>query len=439
MTDTSRTRPMTKLTKRTIDALKPGQRRDTFLWDGELRGFGVRVKPSGTKTFIIQYRNLEGCTRRCVIGQYGVLTVEQARGLAQKKLAAVIDGADPSAERHAIRQGLTVSALCDWYLTEAEAGRLIGRNRRPIKASSLAGDRSRIELHIKPLIGNRVISQLKLADIEHLQGDIAAGRTARLRKFGRGGQTAGGIGVAARAISTLRSLFNHARRLGLIEASPATGVRIMASQKLKRYLSAGEIRHLGKVMTQMEREGEHPTGLAAIRVMLLTGFRRMEVLAMRKEWVQPDDNLVRFPDTKSGPQMRVAGDAGMIVLEAQALHSNSPYIFPADWGDGHFIGVVRVLDRVCARAGLDEVTPHTLRHSFASMAAAQGFSELTISGLLGHAPRGVTQRYVHLDTALIIAADQVAAEIARLLDGGELRSMREIKQARTLATLRAVA
>lgn len=430
---------MNRLTKRAIDALKPDPRRDTFLWDGGLRGFGVRVKPSGTKTFIIQYRNLEGRTRRCVIGQYGVLTVEQARGLAQKKLAAVIDGTDPSAERHAIRQGLTVSALCDWYLTEAEAGRLIGRNRRPIKASSLSGDRSRIELHIKPLIGNRVVSQLKLADIERLQGDIAAGRTARARKIGRGGQTAGGIGVAARAISTLRSLLNHARRLGLIESSPATGVRIMASQKLKRYLSAGEIRHLGKVMTQMEREGEHPTGLAAIRVMLLTGFRRMEVLAMRKQWVQPDDNLVRFPDTKSGPQIRVAGDAAMTVLEAQALRSHSHYIFPADWGDGHFIGVVRVLDRVCARAGLDEVTPHTLRHSFASMAAAQGFSELTISGLLGHAPRGVTQRYVHLDTALIIAADQVAAEIARLLDGGELRSVREIKQARTLATQRAVA
>lgn len=430
---------MTKLTKRTIDALKPDRRRDTFLWDGELRGFGVRVKPSGTKTFIIQYRNIEGRTRRCVIGQYGVLTVEQARDLAQRKLAAMIDGADPSAERHAIRQGLTVSALCDWYLTEAEAGRLIGRNRRPIKASSLSGDRSRIELHIKPLIGNRIVSQLKLADIERLQGDIAAGRTARARKTGRGGQAAGGIGVAARAISTLRSLFNHARRLGLIEVSPATGVRIMASQRLKRHLGAGEIRHLGKVMTQMEREGEHPTGLAAIRVLLLTGFRRMEVLAMRKEWVQPDDNLVRFPDTKSGPQMRVAGDAAMTLLEERALRSHSPYIFPADWGDGHFIGVVRVLDRICARAGLDEVTPHTLRHSFASMAAAQGFSELTISGLLGHAPRGVTQRYVHLDTALIIAADQVAAEIARLLDGGELRSVREIKQARTLATLRAVA
>ncbi|MBO6527539.1 site-specific integrase [Erythrobacter sp.] len=430
---------MTRLTKRTVEALKSKRGRDTFLWDSELRGFGVRVKPSGTKTFIIQYRNQEARTRRCVIGQYGVLTVEQARDLAQKKLAAVIDGADPSAERHSARTGLTIAGVCDWYLAEAEAGRLIGRNRRPIKASSIAGDRSRIELHIKPLIGNRVVSQLKLADIERLQGDIAAGRTARARRKGRGGQTAGGSGVAARAISTLRALLNHARRLGIIEVSPATGVRVMASQKVKRYLSAGEIRHLGKVMTQMEREGEHPTGLAAIRVMLLTGFRRMEVLAMHKAWVQPDDNIVRFPDTKSGPQIRVAGDSAMHVLEAQALSSHSRFIFPADWGDGHFIGVVRVLGRVCARAGLDKVTPHTLRHSFASMAAAQGFSELTISGLLGHAPRGVTQRYVHLDTALIIAADQVAAEIARLLDGGELQSVREIKQARTLAALRAVA
>ena len=429
---------MTKLTKRTIDSAKPGSR-DSFLWDSELRGFGVRIKPSGTRTFIIQYRNIEGRSRRCVIGQYGILTVEQARDHAKKKLASVVDGSDPAAERHAVRQGLTISNVCDWYLAEAEAGRLIGRNRRPIKPSSLSGDRSRIELHIKPLIGNRVVSQLKLADIERLQGDIAAGRTAKARKVGRGVRTAGGVGVASRAISTLRSLLNHARRLGLIEVSPAAGVRIMASQKLKRHLNAGEIRHMGKVMMQMEREGEHPTALAAIRTMLLTGFRRMEVLAMRKEWVQPDDNLVRFPDTKSGPQMRVAGDDAMTCLEEQAIRSHSPYVFPADWGDGHFIGVVRVLDRVCRRAGLEDVTPHTLRHSFASMAATLGFSELTISGLLGHAPRGVTQRYVHLDTALIIAADQIAAEITRLLAGGELQSKREIKQARTLATLRAVA
>lgn len=423
---------MARLTKRAIDALKPTRSGEQFTWDQELRGFGIRVKPSGTKTFLIQYRNAEGRTRRCVLGKFGVLTVEQARAIARKKLASVVDGADPADERLAVRRGLTVAELCDWYLEEAERGRLIGRLRRPIKASSLAGDRSRIEQHIKPLIGARMVSQLKLADIERLQGDIAAGRTARPRKTARGGHTSGGTGVAARAISTLRSLCNHARRLGVIETNPANGVRIMASQRLKRYLSAGEIRHLGKVMTQMEREGEHPTGIAAIRVMLLTGFRRMEVLAMWKAWVQPDDNLVRFPDTKSGPQIRVAGDAAMAVLEAQALRHASHFVFPADVGEGHFIGVVRVLERICARAGLDGVTPHVLRHSYASMAAAQGFSELTISGLLGHAPRGVTQRYIHLDTALVIAADQVSAEIARLLDGGELQSVREIKQARTL-------
>lgn len=91
------------------------------------------------------------------------------------------------------------------------------------------------------------------------------------------------------------------RQAAHIDQSPANGVRVIASEKLNRRLSAGEVRHFAKIMSQMEREGEHPTGLAAIRVMLLTGFRRMEVLAMRKDWVEPDENCVGFPDTKSGP------------------------------------------------------------------------------------------------------------------------------------------
>jgi integrase len=427
---------MPKLTKRTVDALQRRAGGDAFLWDSELRGFGVRMKPSGTKTFVIQYRNAERRTRRFVIGQYGVLSVEVARDLAKKKLASVIDGGDPSQERRAARAGMTVAEVCDWYLEEAEAGRLLGRNRRAIRASSVAGDRSRIEKHIKPLIGTRIVSHLKLADIEGLQADIAAGKSARGRRLGRGGQTSGGAGVAGRAIGTLRSLFNHARRLGIIEQSPANGVRVITSERLKRRLIVGEVRHLGKIMLQMEREGEHPTGLAAIRVMLLTGFRRMEVLAMRKDWIEPDENIVGFPDTKSGPQMRAAGDAAISHLLAQGQRSPSPYVFPADWGDGHFIGVVRVLERVCARAGLAKVTPHVLRHTFASIAGSLGFSELTIAGLLGHGPRGVTQRYVHLDAALVIAADQVSAEITRLLEGGEVRSMKEAKRLRFAERMR---
>jgi integrase len=103
------------------------------------------------------------------------------------------------------------------------------------------------------------------------------------------------------------------------------------------------------------------------------------------------------------------------LLVGQPARNNSLFVFPADWGDGHFIGVVRVLDRICAQARLDGVTPHVLRHTFASIAAELGFSELTIASLLGHASRGVTQRYIHLDKALVVAADRTAAEIARLL------------------------
>jgi integrase len=88
-------------------------------------------------------------------------------------------------------------------------------------------------------------------------------------------------------------------------------------------------------------------------------------------------------------------------------------------GDSHFIGMVRVLDRVCASAGLTEVTPHVLRHTFASVAGNLNFSELTIKGLLGHSSRGVTQGYVHLDVALVVAAERVSAEIASILDGKE--------------------
>jgi site-specific recombinase XerD len=408
---------MAKIMKRTVDALQPKPDRDVFAWDSELRGFGVRVKPSGVKTFLIQYRNGEGRTRRLVLGQFGALTPEAARDLARKKLTAVAEGKDPSADRHAARAGMSVSEVCEWYLEQAEAGRILGRNRRPIKASTLHMDRSRIETHIKPLLGARLVSGLTLQDIEGMQADIAADKSARGRKRGRGGLSTGGAGVASRTISTFRGLLAHATRLNLIGRNPAEGVRQLAGERRQRRLSNGELRHLGKVMREAAVEGEHPTGLAAIRLMLLTGFRRMEVLGLERLWISRHEHCVRFPDTKSGAQVRVVGDAAMACIEAFGGRDGSPFVFPADWGEGHFIGVVRVLDRVCARAKLKDVTPHVLRHTFASVAGDLGFSELTIAGLLGHSPRGVTQSYVHLDAALIVAADRVSEEIAQMLDG----------------------
>jgi len=150
----------------------------------------------------------------------------------------------------------------------------------------------------------------------------------------------------------------------------------------------------------------------------LTGFRRMEALGLKRDWYSRSDHCVRFPDTKSGAQVRVLGDAAMDCIDARPSRAGSPFLFPADWGDGHFIGVVRVLDRICRKAELKGVTPHVLRHTFASVAGDLGFSELTIAGLLGHSAHGITQRYVHLDTALVVAADRVSVAIAALLDVG---------------------
>jgi integrase len=372
--------------------------------------------PSGLKSFVIQYRNPEGRPRWVVIGRYGLMTVEEARILAHEKLVAVSKGVDPIAEEAKAAGLLTVAEVCDWYIAEAEAGRILGRRRRAIKASTLAMDRSRIESHIKPLLGRRQVGSLKLGDIEGAQADIATGKTSKPRVGSRGGATTGREGVAARTMSTLHAIFEHAVRLGKVETNPAKGVRKLAGAPRERRLSRAEIERLGKTLRAAAEEGEHPTALAAVRFLLLTGFRRMEGLGLERAWLDEEEGAIRFPDTKSGAQTRVIGQAAVDLLLAQPK-TISPFFFPADWGEGHFIGVVRVLDRICEMARLADVTPHTLRHTFASLAGDLGFSELTIAALLGHSARGVTQRYIHIDEALRMTADRVAAEMADILDG----------------------
>jgi hypothetical protein len=164
-----------------------------------MRGFGVRLKPSGTASWLVQYRNAEGRTRRLVIGKVGTLTPETARRVARDHLSAVANGKDPSAGRHALREAMTVGELCDLYLKEAKA---TGR----IKASTLAMDESRIERHVKPLLGSRSVRSLLPQDLARFQADIANGRTAKPRpEKGRTGRTRGGRGVASRAVGMLSS------------------------------------------------------------------------------------------------------------------------------------------------------------------------------------------------------------------------------------------
>jgi integrase len=409
--------PLSKLTIRAIEATPVPAAGQSFLWDGELRGFGVRFLSTGVKTFVLQYRNAEGRTRRMGLGRYGVLTVEQARDQARIKLGEVAAGNDPAQERVQGKKAITVGEVCDWFLEEAEAGHILGRRRRPIKASTLAMDRCRIETHIKPLLGSRQVRALKLPDIEKVQTDIASGKTAKPRKDGRGGTTTGGPGVAGRTVSSLRSIFAHAKRLGVIETNPALGVRVLASKKKERRLSADEIKALGKAMRDADRDGEHPVALAVVLSLLLTGFRISEAQGMKREWLNVAEYYVHFPDTKSDGQYRpIAPVAGKLMLD-QPEQKGCPYVFPSNVGNDHYTAAETCLARLCKAAKLKGVTPHTLRHTFGSVAGDLGFSELTIGALLGHSARTVTQGYVHIDGPLRAAVEQVANEIAGLLDG----------------------
>lgn len=413
---------MPKITRRVVDALEP-RTQAYAVWDETLPGFGIRVYPGGGKTYVVQYRNADGLTRRLTIGRGDVLSPDEARKLALKQLGAVAGGADPAADRKRIRAGKTVGEVCDWYLEEAGAGRLLGRSRRPIKPSTLQNDRARVEHHIRPLLGGRPIRTLTLGDVERMQAQIAAGYTKAARKrAGRGATTRGGEGVAGRTVATLRTILGHAKRWELIDRNPALGVRQIASRKNTRRLSGEEIGALAAAIREAERLGESPVALAAVTLMLLTGFRRNEALSLQYAWLEGDG--VRFPDTKTGPQTRPLGRAARALIEAQRRREGQVFVFPSDRADTHFVAADKTIARLCSLAGVPRITLHTLRHTFASVAAEAGYSELTIAGLLGHASQGVTQRYVHLDKALVGAANDVSSHLLRLMLGEPVKVSR---------------
>jgi len=119
-----------RLTKRAIDETRPDLQSDLFFWDDDVAGFGLRVKPSGAKSFIVQYRNRHGRSRRLTLGRYGVLTPNEARTAAKLALADVTRGGDPVEVKAAERGAVSMTELCKEYLERAESGSLITRAAR---------------------------------------------------------------------------------------------------------------------------------------------------------------------------------------------------------------------------------------------------------------------------------------------------------------------
>ncbi len=423
---------MPNLTQRFIEALKTVDS-EAVHWDsdhkGAVRGFGLRVKTTGVRSFIIQYRNREGVSRRLTLGRYPDMQPEAARSLAKSHLGTIglakslpadtaeIEGADPAAEKQAKSKAITVAQLCDEYLKA---------NEGLIKASTLAMDRSRINCHVKPLIGSKRVASLTRGDVEQFQADIAKGKTAKKKpknRKGRGGLAAGGSTVASRTVGMLGTILQRAVDAGAIDKNPARGVKRPKDKARKPPFSFEAIEALGKAMREAAADDENRTGLAAIRALLLTGCRRMEALSMLKAGVDFKSHCVRFADTKSGPQMRTLGEAAITHLRPLVETKGSPFVFPseasADPDDPkHFVALPDVWKRVCDRAKIKGVTIHGMRHWFASAAVEIGYSELIIAALLGHKMKGITPRYATApDPALIAAADRISNRLANALDG----------------------
>lgn len=402
---------MPKLTKRFIDSLcaDPDGKEVTY-WDDALKGFGVRFRSSAAGSWIVMYRTHEGRLRKLTLGRVGKLTPDEARKEARQKLAEADRGGDPAAEKASARKAMTVGELCDWYLREAGAW---------VKKSTLDMDRSRIECHLRPLIGNRTVAKLTPGDIERMQADIAAGKTAKMKKrLGRGGNTTGGKGAASRTVATASVILEFGRRNGVIENNPARIVKKYPSQKRTRFLRFDEFSALGVAMRKAEMSGENSTAIAAITAIALTGCRRGEILGLPWKWLDEENSCLRFGDTKTGAQIRPIGKTALDFLAGLPRTDKQEWVFPASGGDGHFVGLPRVFKSLCKQAEIEDASIHTLRHSFASAAAGLGYSELTIAGLLGHSLTGITARYAHMpDKALIMAADKISERIFEALNG----------------------
>jgi integrase len=411
---------MPKLTKRAIDAIRP-RTVDVFAWDIELPGFGVRLKPSGATSFVIQYRNKNGRSRRLTFGRYGVLTPEEARQQARGLLADVSRGGDPAERKAADRTAMTVADLCDEYLDRAERSLILTRRGRGKKPSTLYTDKGRIERHIKPLLGSRTVKDLTPADLRGFLRDVIAGKTAADIKTGKRGRAIvkGGRGTGTRTFALLSSILSYAVAEGYRPDNPARGIPLPSVERRKVRMDATQYQTLGVALAAAEAGGEAWQAVKAARFLALSGCRAGEVVALKRSECDLAGSCLRLTDTKTGESVRPLGGAAVKVLRDALARSKGACVFPAvRLPNGHYRGFPKAWGRIAGK-GLPGVTPHTLRHSFASLADDLGYSEATIGAMLGHSKGTSTTRgYIHkLDPALIAAAETVAERIASVMTG----------------------
>jgi integrase len=402
-----------KLTKTRVDALKAGDT-PAYLWDAELKGFGLRCTPGGVKAYIVQYRAGGGGRnapkRRITIGKHGSpWTADTARAEAKRILGIVAHGGDPAAERQVARKAETISELIDLYLAEGCA------HKKPL---TLIADRGRFEHHIRPALGKRKVADVTRADIERLMADVIAGRTVKPNKGPRrpGSLPRGGKGVAAQVVTLVGTLLAFAANRRIRTDNPAHGIDKPKARKMERFLTSEEIARLGTALGAEEKSTGNPFPATAIRLLLLTGARRSEIIGLRWAWVDLERGALFLPDSKSGAKTIHLNAPAATVLGSLPHVEGNPFVFPGERAEQVTSGIDKVWARVRSAAKLEGVRLHDLRHSAASIGAAKGASLLLIGKVLGHRQATTTERYSHLTADPVRAtAELIGSHVADAL------------------------
>jgi integrase len=370
---------MPKLTKRAIDTIPAPATGQVFLRDDELRGFAVRIT-RGAKSFILE-KEINGRVRRITLGRYGVLTVEQARKLAQEKIGQIVRGGDPAEERRGQLRSATFQDLETLYLERHAAHKKSRKNDVSILNRHLAAWRP------------RKLSSLTRSEVACRHAELGA---------------AGHRTWANRMVALVRMMFHLAEEWGLHPGpNPAARIRMFQEVERARYLTPQE---LPVFFTALSKEPS-PFIRAALLTALLTGARRTEVLTMEWSHVSLTEGVWRIPDTKANrshiiplplPLMRLLGQLPRV--------GSNPFVFPGRHAHGHLVNIDKAWSRIRRLANLEDVRVHDLRRTLGSWLAGTGESLPLIGKVLNHSQPSTTAIYARLDLVPVRRALEHNAE-----------------------------
>jgi integrase len=388
-----------KLSKKLVEDHQLPPSGTMFLWDTDLRGFGVSLQHTGVRSYVVRYR-VRGSRRdrRMVIGRHGPLTLQQARQEAKRLLGEVAQGRDPAADRQSQAAAMDLKDLGEIYLVEHAKRRHKDEGREA---------RRKLERDIYPKLGRARVEHVSLADIERFHRRMTADQ---------------GPTQANRTLALLSGMFKLAERRGYRpqDTNPCRYVPKNPEVSRERFLTDEEIKSYLNGLAETERSDPRSAlSCDALRILLYTGARKSEVLALRWEHVDLQRAIAFLPDSKTGKRPLILPKPTIQILrriKEQGL--SDQWVFASKSSTGHLLEIRKTHLAACELSGNHELRVHDLRHSFASVAVAGGHVLPVIGKALGHRRAVTTERYAHLgDGPVRHAVESTAAHIAALSEG----------------------